>query len=112
MVDLIRKIIRWIIVFLIILLILHLIITLSNRSKTGNVNKSLSNNTGIKTIKRNKTEKIDETTTDNTNTSSENTNEVVETPDTGVNDYLGMIIGSMVLGSTTYYICRNKKVEE
>ena len=91
-------------------------IKVSNKSKTKNVNKPLS--TGIKTIKRKNTtdyERSDSTTNNNSTSSNTNTTntstETVSTPDTGTSSNL-YILGLIIFGGTTYYIVRNRKVEE
>ena len=111
MVELIRKIIKWIIFFLIVILIIHLLIKISNRSKVKNVNKPLS--TGIKEIKkrtRKDYEPSNSTSTEN-NKNTTNESETVSTPDTATSSSL-YILGLIIFGGTTYYIIRNKKVEE
>lgn len=112
MVELIRKIIRWIIVILIIILIIHLLIKVSNKSKTKNLNINKPVSTGIKTIKKkNNTDYESGDSTSDTKESTTKEPETVSTPDTATGSNL-YILGLIIFGGTTYYILKNKKVEE
>lgn len=123
--EIIRKLLRWIIFIIIVVLLILLIIKLANKNGTAKKTKKVVD-TGVQTIKKNtkdlkvttknkKTTK--KTTTTETNTTREENNSVVtstlevDTPDTGTTSYL-YILGVAILGSGTYYIYRNRKVND
>ncbi len=122
--EIIRKLLRWIIFIIIVVLLILLIIKLANKTGTAKKTKKVVD-TSVQTIKKNtkdlkvttkKKKKTTKTTTE-TNTTTEENNSIVtstlevDTPDTGTTSYL-YILGVAILGSGTYYIYRNRKVND
>lgn len=119
--EIIRKLLRWIIFIIIVVLLILLIIKLANKNGTAKKTKKVVD-TGVQTIKKNtkdlkvttkskKTKK--EETTNNTTVENNIVTSTLEvnTPDTGTTSYL-YILGVAILGSGTYYIYRNRKVND
>ena len=106
MVELIKKAIKWIIVILIIILGISILIKASNSNKTKNVNKPLS--TPVKTIKKNNNTEKEEVEDEEESISGEE----VDTPDTASSNVLEVVIGIILLSGSTYYIVKNRLVEE
>ena len=107
MVDLVKTIIKWLIVALVFLLLISIISKASNKTTTNKTKLNKTNtSTGVRTIKK---EKQNEEVVSQTNTTEEETPKEINTPDTGVNNNLSLIIGTIILGSATFYIYKSRK---
>jgi hypothetical protein len=101
--DLIRGLIRWILVILLAILVIFLIIKVANRNKVKTTKKEEP--APIVTI-RDKEDTVED------NTQLEQSTLVVDTADTGATDKASIIIGMLILGTTTYFIYKNRLEKE
>ena len=120
--DIIRKLIRWIIFIILVVLLILLIVKLANKNGTAKKTKKVLDKgvTEIKKGTKKATTKDKDTTkkeeVKKEETKKEDNNTITSTievnaPDTGSNSYL-YILGIAILGTGTYYIYRNKELED
>lgn len=124
--EFIRKLLRWIIFIVLVVLLILVIIKLANKNGTAKKTKKVVDN-GVEAIKKetkelkltNKKKNTKKTTeTTKTETTKEETKKEesvvtstleVEAPDTSSDSYL-YIIGIVILGGGTYYIYKNRNL--
>ena len=102
--DLIRGLIRWILVILLAILVIFLIIKIVNRSKVKAPKKQEP--APVVTIRDKEDVVVDNTQSD------EHATLVVDTADTGATNKTSIIIGMLILGTTSYFIYKNKLEKE
>ena len=121
--EFIRRLLRWIIFIIVVVLLILLIVKLANKNGTAKKTKKVINS-GVETIKKEKdkfsnkknnntkTETKEETNTNNNNDNNIVTSTLeVNTPDTGTSSYL-YILGIVVLSGGTYYIYKNRELND
>ncbi len=107
--DFVRNLIKWILVVILAVLVVFLIIKVANRGKEKVEGNSVT--PIVDTIREDNTKNEDNTTSTTPSEANHEGELIVPSEDTAADAGVTGIIGIIILGATSFYLLKSKKLE-